>query len=967
MGPQSQFRVSNIVAANRLADSNRHNKKRKTTADEKVQGAINFTGGVGERAFDPAKDCKQCKAKALAVALGTQNIPHRKHDPRCSNNRRTKGVTSETTLAENINQRRLQRHFSTPLTAAEKADRRYTLAAAVASFFAPRRRTNTNPTREPTPQPNMEVPDEIISQADGNSFCKAVNTKLEDQEYCKATKKKCRAPLAMAAFAKVVEDTIIHRREYSSFNGLTLQVPACPDMYNSPQYHSIVGQKLLLVDWINQFGLEVPCPCCDGVMVNKRTNYSKNKILFPIFGIDGPPQWCMVQHMECSSCGAKFSANEAPILAGLPPYAAQAYPVETKYALSDKRSHLARSVTDILDLIMVTYTNGELCSRLLYDSINRSFKERVADYYSYPGKRTKDYIAKDGEYIRSNAYPPLGDALRRFYDEAANNRGVPWKVSDKDRHTREIQGVPCSLLFAEDITHEIVKNYHNRKDIGAVGCWNQTGDAGQIACAVLVTSTKTKSFAHAAKQVSLREGFKPKAMYNDRWPIKIPFWESLYGRDFPGRLGLFHFQQRIVKTLRKTHPNYWIAIHLLRMAVYRYNTADYDKLTQALLEGTLGDKVTEAELIEMTKTKTFRDRYDKHLRKEILPGETIKLHLQEWFDKFKSSNQRDKCDQCGRIEPTNVQPLFTRDTYDAIRMAKMSCFHLQDPLPLDAMYCAIPPSPNSPHGLTEYLSRRGESNLESFHNLLAHFGNCGMRHSLADNLNLTGTARFNLAIRHKIGVSKMDELTRAKMPHGWELVVPYFNHSELQYINNLAVQAGAEKLPFQNLDPLPEDSGERFFSEYLAWMKETNPGNDLETDCCICPLCIPAATGLPVAPNATPPPTTNPPPLPRPPPPPTPTAAVPLPPPATVQVPPPPPQQAIVAPPPPLFPPTQHQYHQPQLLPAFWMQPQFWNQLPISNWHGHCCDKYWRYCQNGRKGRPPHDRNCRSRRDLTHA
>ena len=68
------------------------------------------------------------------------------------------------------------------------------------------------------------------------------------------------------------------------------------------------------------------------------------------------------------------------------------------------------------------------------------------------------------------------------------------------------------------------------------------------------------------------------------------------------------------------------------------------------------------------------------------------------------------------------------------------------------MYDKILPNPNSKHGLTEYLSKRGESKLESFHDRQANFANSGMRNSLADNLNLMGTARCNLAICHKRGL-----------------------------------------------------------------------------------------------------------------------------------------------------------------------------------------------------------------------
>jgi hypothetical protein len=188
----------------------------------------------------------------------------------------------------------------------------------------------------------------------------------------------------MAAFAKVVEDTIIKKKEWTYFDGLTITVPACPDMYDSPQYHSIVGQKLLLVDWIRLFGMELDCPHCeannrDGKLKNNRTNFSKNKQLMPIFGLDGAPQWCMFQYMQCTRCKSNCSANDGEILARLPLYAAEAYPVESKYAVSAANNHLGRSATDVLDLLMTTYGNGDLCSRMLLDAVNREYKQKVAN------------------------------------------------------------------------------------------------------------------------------------------------------------------------------------------------------------------------------------------------------------------------------------------------------------------------------------------------------------------------------------------------------------------------------------------------------------------------------------------------------------------------------------------------------------------------------------------------------------
>ncbi len=75
---------------------------------------------------------------------------------------------------------------------------------------------------------------------------------------------------------------------------------------------------------------------------------------------------------------------------------------------------------------------------------------------------------------------------------------------------------------------------------------------GEIASAVLDHTTKTKDFAHAAQQLMKRPGFNPKAMYSDTWPSKDDFWNEMCP-GVEGRLGLFHYQKRIISTMRKDH------------------------------------------------------------------------------------------------------------------------------------------------------------------------------------------------------------------------------------------------------------------------------------------------------------------------------------------------------------------------------------------------------------------------------
>ena len=119
-----------------------------------------------------------------------------------------------------------------------------------------------------------------------------------------------------------------------------------------------------------------------------------------------------------------------------------------------------------------------------------------------------------------------------------------------------------------------------------------------------------------------------------------------------------------------------------------------------------------------------------------------------------------------------------------------------------------------------------------------------MRCTLADNLNLMGTARYNLAIRYKRSLINRSNTSstisleeRKKIPAGWEKVLPFWNHSELSYVNQLAADVHPlVAIPFPNAEPLPDDNGERFFSEYLTITKPRSLKYN-EHDICICEQC----------------------------------------------------------------------------------------------------------------------------------
>ena len=792
MGRQSQQRVSNQHKRKfKLAQPSprRRRKGDQLTLDKRL-------------AFQPERDCQICKAKKYRQFVPGYPMPHRGHHELCIHNKVTRGqgAITEQSLAT-LEDNKRYKALTAPIQPAERHSAKYATKPAIEKFFKPIK--TTTKAVPPTATTMTANQNDSVSPL---QLSRAVKELTEDAEFREKHKSKG-PPLAMIAFAHTVQEKIINGQKdsfHEHFKGIEMEVPVSHEE-NNPQYHSIIGQKLLYLNWQRTHGILVPCPVssCNGTLENKRSNFSKNQTLFPVFGLDGSPIWCMVMVQKCPCCHRTFYANEADVLVNLPECASSCYPVETTYAIRGSTSHLNRHATEAFASVMVTYGNGELCSKLLYNAINRDYIRRITICYSIakekkaanegPVGNTTPHLQKDGEFIRQ--YSPHGNTIRDMYDTAASSQKNHWCISDHDRHIREIQSVKCTSIFAQDHTFQVTKNY--QKKLGATAAWDAATDTGEIACAVLVRSTKTEDFSHAAQQLMRRQDFKPRVKYSDTWPHKQLCWEMIIP-GVKGRLGLFHYQQRVISTLRKNHADYFEAVTDLLACLYVYCEDDYERLLEALKNGTLSrskKKCASQEIAELKRSRLFRDRHAKHLRKKLHKEATVIQMLDDWFCRYKVTSSDPSRPAQGRLDPTRFEPLFTADTKLAIENCKDKAKYLSDALPLEEMYEKILPNPNSPHQLTEYLSKRGESKLEAFHDRFAHFANCGMRNSLADNLNLAGTARHNLSIRQKRSLVASENPIkntlsshehRKKTPAGWEDVVAYFNHSELWHINRLA-------------------------------------------------------------------------------------------------------------------------------------------------------------------------------------
>lgn len=609
---------------------------------------------------------------------------------------------------------------------------------------------------------------------------------------------------------------------------LYFEIPQASKMDEpNPLYHAIEDFRLYFVFWeINFPNIYLPCTkeICNGELIHQRSDMSKGQQLFPIFESGRPTSWCVVQNYKCNVCKKQVKSNNGELLHRLPPHIAQSYPVNPCYA-NNQQSHLSRHTTNELDDVMVTNGSATAFSRSLYWRLNQEYVRRVESYFSQckflKTKNTKPYV-KHSEWICT--YVPNAEKLREVYELAQRSNLTSSGVSEYDRYTREIQGVGSKVAFAQDHTVEVTKNYLKSCGASAKACWTCCSETGEVASAVLVLDTKASQYAHAAEQVARRINFRPKVMYADTWPNLEAFWKMILGPNVTGRLGLFHFMNRIIRTLRETHPDYQVSIWKLRQCFWNFDTVDYEKVVLALTTGTLGRtnyKYSLEEIQAMQINGLWKQRYEKWMRKKLLSPELMVENLDAWWIRFKVTNSEGEAPGRGRLS-LDDKTLFTADTRKAVINAKKSCAYIGDLLDLEDMYTILPPSPHTKHGLQEFVCHRAESKLESFHGPLSNFGNTGMKWSLADVLHLAGTARYNCVIRQKIAYTFFTDKQKKEIPTCFAQVPPFLNHHALANINKVAIECGVKEVPFKNLTALPNDNGERFFSEYFAQQKERN-------------------------------------------------------------------------------------------------------------------------------------------------
>jgi hypothetical protein len=259
-------------------------------------------------------------------------------------------------------------------------------------------------------------------------------------------------------------------------------------------------------------------------------------------------------------------------------------------------------------------------------------------------------------------------------------------VAGYDQHRREIQSVVCDTSILVDHTFQALKNYPPSIRDKTEALFGISVETGEVACAIVVRSTAIKEAAHAVEQFVRRKNVVPKVISTDTWPSNTDFWKLLFGDTVVGRLGLWHFVNRIYRTLRENHPDFGKAIAMLQDVIYRIDELDEAAVMKALLNGTLsGNKMSWDNINALRGTARWNRNYAKYLKKILYPVTVMIANLDRWFERFKVTASEGKAPGQGRLNPANGQTLFMPDTKPALEEAKKKAQFVMDVLSLEQL------------------------------------------------------------------------------------------------------------------------------------------------------------------------------------------------------------------------------------------------------------------------------------------
>ena len=600
-----------------------------------------------------------------------------------------------------------------------------------------------------------------------------------------------------------------------------------PDHY----YSQLEGRTIYLVRWeLNVPGILLKCPCCTtGELIHQKYDFRMSKgFATALQGIEGETDWAVSMKYQCNECKEWVRANDGRLLATLPTQFRNAYPVDPRYAVTNATRHLKKSCTNVMDKFLISHGNGNQFCQLLSELKGENHLDYQEEYLSQ-ARDTNTRVVRPmptyKEFI--GPYSPSGQDIRDLLDSAMQSPLNSTGVSEKERGIREMQGVGACKTTANDHTFKMISNWI-AKEIDDAKCVHTIGvETGEIASAAIVPSVDQKYYAHQAEQFSRRPNVRPQVHVSDVCPNGTALWKKLF-RNVAVCLGWFHFIQRISKTLLEGHRNYMKAIRKLQECLYWFDVGDLDKVKNQIAVGNLGrvDGQICPEEKRLAKAKTYRSNVRVYSYEE----KTIQRNLGNWYEEFKDD-----------LDPAIEADLFTEATESAVLQQIGNAEWVVDKLPREELYQEVAPGTRSKTNLKVFVGVRGaESKLEKGHDIMGHLGNTAMRPSLADSLGMIGVARYNRSIRYRLKIAKMDPEERKRIPICFQQAPHYMNHLRLTQINQLAAEVGLEAPPHSDVEILPEDNGERFFSEALMEHKKRDEAGvqyEDKTNRCMCKAC----------------------------------------------------------------------------------------------------------------------------------
>ena len=541
MGIQSQNREGAIKKCRKTATKVKYKRKQRSL----LQSAV--TGGL---AFYSERDCVICKARTKSLCLSrlgiSVQIPHKPHHSRCTKNRKTQGrserfVQDNKATANNLAKNSepiVHGALAVGTTAAQKAQALNLNSNDKAQKSADKPTTNNFDTTnarmdmDPTPLIATELHEELkkrITQVG----------KSEVYDWLQ----NCPAPLPIALMMDYIMAQFEHRRPKCTEPGLpnTASFLESQERYNkyfqpgecffkfpqpvkvpSPNYHSIIGQSIFVLDWhLSHPAIALACyECKQTSLQHDRSNFKKHRKLFPVWLPSGMVSWGSCMLYDCTNCGERYAANDGRLLAMLPTHVRSAYPVEPRYASGAFHFHM--NATDELEPIIKTYGSGTFYCKKLYRTMGLQYLRKVETYLSE--SPTSSYVTFEEWTNRS--YPPSGQSIRKYYQDAERSCLAPYGVSNFDRYEREIQGVTTSSVVAIDWTFQIIKNYILG---GASACFTMCTETGEIAALGIVKSTAVSQVSHMLQEIiAVRPTFRPQIIYTDTWPSSREFWTNIF-------------------------------------------------------------------------------------------------------------------------------------------------------------------------------------------------------------------------------------------------------------------------------------------------------------------------------------------------------------------------------------------------------------------------------------------------------